>query len=111
MTQRKKHDRKVARLNYLASQRILIQRKPAETLAHALHAAFLVQSLNRACKEVCKVSGERVEFGEKWERAYRVDKGWSASAKRVVKEMFALLTQALDAVLQFKKDHEERLAV
>lgn len=57
LTHRMVHETRVAPLNDLASQGILLQRKTADTLANASGAAAsLAASLKRACEEVRKAS-------------------------------------------------------
>lgn len=70
MAHTKVHDTKAARLNGLASQRMMLQRKTADTLRQALGALVpLAASLQKARVNVCRVFKERDEVQVKLEQA------------------------------------------
>lgn len=87
LTYEKKHETEVAGLNDLASQRVLLQQKTADTLKHASRAVVsLVAVLKRVLEEFSKVPKERDELRENWKEADRADKGWSNLAKKAIEE-------------------------
>lgn len=111
-THNKEHETKVVWLNYLASQRILLQQKTADTLAHALGPVVsLPASLKIALKETGMVSEQRDEYHMKCEQADGAHEDWSTSAEKAAPQKRGLMARSDEKTLQLKKGHVERRAV